>query len=299
MFTSRERSLGKLVVERFRKRRAERINNLMVKEGAYWYDNFITRTSLLEGLSLLIPGLKFGEDVNDFRDLGNSNYRALLRALDKLDDHELQFFKTFINSHFYVCHATNNPAIATKKDMVLFSRRKLIEQDIKFNTYNTAYVDIAGLANDDNVFFSLEIGARPQKTIPGAGGSRFGNTYYKVAYTDPSFDFSSLYLFDQALMDIPQCKISDISEEAKAILNSRKYTRKSICFYGRKSLPALALSIISATRLLPERDRLVLLGCRTEKEKNELLRYLFRIEIRVPRLVGIKHGGYYRFARKK
>lgn len=299
MLTHQERSLGKLVIERFRKRRSERINNLMVKEGAYWYDNFITRTSLLEGLSLLIPGLKFGKKVYDYQDLGNENYRALLRSIGKLDDHELLFFKTFIASHFYVCHATNNPAIATKKDMVLFSRRKLIEQGVKFNTYNTAYVDIAGLANDDNVFFSLEIGAWPQKASAVGGGSRFGNTYYKVAYIDPSFDFSSLYLFDQALMDIPHCKISDISEEAKRILTSRQYTRKSICFYGRKSLPALALSIISATRLLPERDRLVLLGARTEKEKNELLHYLFRIEIRVPRMVGIKHGGYYRFARKK
>lgn len=177
----------------------------------------------------------------------------------------------------------------------MFSRRKLKENRIKFNTDNTSDDDIAGLANDDNVFFSLEIGTPPQKIPIGDKGSRFGRVIYKIPLTNNIFNSASLYLFDQLARDIPDCRIACVSEEAKTILNTRKYSRKSICFYGRKSIPALALSIIAAAGLLSDMDREILLKAITDKEKNDLIRFLFRIEIRVPRLVGVNFGGYYRF----
>ncbi len=299
MPTPKEHHYGKMVVDRFREKRANRVNNEMIKKGLLWYENSVPNTPILERLAHIIPEIKVGEGISNFRDLGNENYRTLLRSLGKLDDSEQLFFKTFINSNFQACHATVVEDYDDKdgKDMVLFSRKKLIENNIVFNTQNSPEVDIISLANDDNVFFSLEIGTMPQKIASG-GGSRFGIDYYKVSYSESAFDYSSLYLFDQLTMQIPSCRITGISNEAQKILNTREYTRRSICFYGRKSLPGLVLSIIAVTRLLPEKDRQVVLGARTEKEKNNLLRYLFRIEIRVPRIVGIKYGDY-KFFRKR
>lgn len=296
MLTNQERIIGKLVVDRFRERRAERVNTEMVQRGSLWFDNFITNTPILYYFSVLIPNLRFGTGVSDFKDLSNNNYRAILQSIGRLNHDEKLFFSAFLTSVFYVSHATNSQEVINKsQDLVLFSRRKLIESGIKFNTDNTTGDDITGLANDDNVFFSLEIGIPPQKIPIGGKGSRFGKTIYKVPLTNQAFSSASLYLFDQLEMDIPDCRIAGISEEAKKILSSRGYTRKSICFYGGKSIPALALSIIAAARLLSENDRFILLSARTDKEKNDLVRYLFRVEIRVPRLVGIKCGSYYRF----
>ncbi|EAM2857714.1 hypothetical protein AIR33_23625 [Salmonella enterica] len=296
MLTSQEHKIGKLVVNRFRERRAEKINTEMVQRGSLWFDNFITNTTILDIFSVLIPNLRFGTGIRDFKDFTNKNYRAILQSIGKLNHEEQLFFSAFLTSNFYACHATNSQeVINSSHDLVLFSRKKLIEDGIKFNTENTTKEDISGLANDDNIFFSLEIGIPPQKMPIGGKGSRFGNNIYKIPLTNNSFDFSSLYLFDQLEMDIPNCRISGISEEAKKILSTRRYSRKSICFYGRKSIPALALSTIAAARLLSENDRSILLSARTDKEKNDLLRYLFRVEIRVPRIVGIKYGSYYRF----
>lgn len=165
------------------------------------------------------------------------------------------FFSAFLTSNFYVSHATNSQEVISKSNgLVLFSRKKLIESGTEFNTDNTTSDDILGLANDDNVFFSLEIGIPPQKTPINSKGSRFGKTIYKVPLKNQAFNSASLYLFDQFKMDIPNCKIAGISEEAKKILSTRGYSRKSICFYSRKSIPALALSIIAAGRLLSEND---------------------------------------------
>lgn len=296
MLTNQDNKIGKLVVDRFRERRAERVNTEMVQRGSLWFDNFITNTPILDYFSVLIPNLRFGTGISDFKDFSNNNYRAISQSIGKLSNDEKLFFSEFLTSSFYVCHATNSQeVINVNNDLVLFSRKKLIESRIKFNMDNTAEEDISGLANDDNVFFSLEIGIPPQKMPIDGKGSRFGNNIYKIPLTNQSFDFSSLYLFDQLEMDIPNCRIAGISEEAKKILSSRTYSRKSICFYGKKSIPALTLSIIAAARLLSENDRSILLGARTDKEKNDLLRYLFRVEIRVPRLVGVKYGSYYRF----
>ncbi len=296
MLTNQERMMGKLVVDRFRERRAERINTEMVQKGSLWFDNFITNNSLLDYFSVLMPRLRFGTGISNFKDFSNENYRILLESIGQLQHDESLFFNAFSTSDFYVAHATNSQEVINdSNDLVLFSRRKLIESKIKFNTNNTTNDDITGLANDDNVFFSLEIGIPPQKMPIGGHGSRFGKNIYKIPLTNQAFYFSSLYLLDQLEMEIPDCRILGISEEAKRILSVRKYTRKSICFYGGKSIPALALSIIAAARLLSKNDSSILLRARTDKEKNDLIRYLFRVEIRVPRLVGIKYGSYYRF----
>lgn len=97
-------------------------------------------------------------------------------------------------------------------------------------------------------------------------------------------------------MVIPDCRLEGISAEAKSILGKRKYIIKSICFYGRKSIPSLALSIIAAARLLSENDRCIFLRARSEREFNNLIRYLFRVEGRTPRMVRIKSDNYYRFS---
>ncbi|MCS2173061.1 hypothetical protein MUU46_22530 [Scandinavium sp. TWS1a] len=296
MLSFRNHNFGESFISRSRELRARSVNNKMVQGGTLWFNNFVTTHSTLCSFALLIPGLKFGDSISDFTELANNNYRALQVAAQRLTDQEILFFDHFTRSDFYAAHATNSKAVINdNNDLVLFSRKKLIEDKIIFPTGNTSSDDIVGLANDDNVFFSLEVGAPPQKSPAEGIGSRFGNTIYKIPYKNPAFEHSSLVLFDQLEMVVPECHLNGISIEAKQILNSRNYTMRSICFYGRKSIPALALSIILAARLLPEDDRNILLKIQSEREINNLLGYLFRIEIRVPRLFGVNFGEYFKF----
>ncbi|WP_157798834.1 hypothetical protein [Serratia marcescens] len=148
--------------------------------------------------------------------ISNNNYRVILQSVGGLNHDDKLFFSAFLTSSFYASHATNSQEVINKdNDLVLFSRRKLMENGIKFNTDNTTDSDIVGLANDDNVFFSLEIGIPPQKIPIGGKGSRFGKTIYKIPLANQAFNFASLYLFDQLEMDIPDCRITGLSEEAK------------------------------------------------------------------------------------
>ncbi|MNJ06946.1 hypothetical protein D3C77_10390 [compost metagenome] len=296
VLSDKERWAGEWLKEKFRRNRAKKINNAMIKEGALWYQNFITNHSALDFLAVLIPGVRFGNGLSDFSDLANNNYGSLLKALGPLDCEESLFFDAFMRSSFYACHSTNSPAVVNAQgDLVLYSRRKLIEGNVALAVEHTCHSDIVGLANDDNVFFSLECGVSPKKSVVNGKGSRFGSTVYKVAFQHPVFSSASMVLFDQLIMNVPPCRLPGISEEAKTLIKGRAYTRRSICFYGRKSLPALALSVISVARLLAEKDRMILLGFRSEGDLNELVRNLFRVEIRVPRMVGIRGGEYYKF----
>ncbi|MDD2059023.1 hypothetical protein N5D52_20940 [Pseudomonas sp. GD03860] len=296
MLSDKEHQAGDLLKQRFRRNRAQRINAAMLRQGSLWYDNFLTNNSLLDYFAVVLPGVRFGQGLTDFKDLANHNYRSILQALGTLEREESAFFDVFIQSGFYACHSTNSEHVVNgQHDLVLHSRRKLIEDKVIFPKRNTDSCDLFGLANDDNVFFSLEVGLPPRKNPLSGAGSRFGRTVYKVPFQHPVFSSSSLVLLDQLEMDIPTCRIKGISDQAKTILNGRSYTRRSICFYGSKSLPALALSVISVARLLAEKDRMVLLGFRSEGDLNELVRNLFRVEIRVPRMVGIRFGDYYKF----
>lgn len=114
MLTNQERKIGELVIDRFRERRAERINSEMVQKGSFWFDNFITNTPILEYFSVLIPNLRFGIGVSDFKDFLNNNYRALLRSIGSLNNDEKLFYSSFLTSIFYASHATNSPAVVKK-----------------------------------------------------------------------------------------------------------------------------------------------------------------------------------------
>ncbi len=48
-------------------------------------------------------------------------------------------------------------------------------------------------------------------------------------------------------------------------------------------------------RKLPEKDKKIILKASSDKEFNDILRSFFRIEIRVPKMVGIRFGQYFRF----
>ncbi len=296
MLSDKETLAGDLLKQRFRRKRAERINDAMVQQGALWYENFITNHSLLDILAVLIPGVRFGNGVSSFKDLAHHNYRSLLHALGTLEKEEVSFFDAFVQSSFYACHATNSPDVVNgQNDLILYSRRQLIENKVAFPGENTHRSDRLGLANDDNVFFSLEIGLSPKKNPLEGAGSRFGSSVYKIPLQHPVFSSSSMVLFDQLEMDVPNCYIPGLSWEANRLMERRSYTRRSICFYGRQSLPALALSIISLARLLAENDRMALLSFRSQSDLNDVIRYLFRVEIRVPRMMGLRFGSYHKF----
>lgn len=96
MLTEQKRTIGKLVIKRFRERRAERINNKMVKNGVLWFDIFITNNSLLGYLSVLIPGVKIGNNTSKFNWLVNQNHWTLAKSIGRLEYDESLFFNVFI-----------------------------------------------------------------------------------------------------------------------------------------------------------------------------------------------------------
>ncbi|WP_340609842.1 hypothetical protein [Xenorhabdus bharatensis] len=253
-----------------------RVNNKMLKKGGVWNNNFS-----LPGLSKInIKNLK--EKVK----------------VDSLTIDEKDFYQRFLDAKFYAVHATNSPKVIDKEsNLTLFSRNKLIEKGISFPKKNTTLVDRTWIANDDNVFFSLEVGFAPSKNPRENKGSRFGNTIYKIPFIAPVFDCASMVLFDQIELENPRCHINGLSSQAKSLLERRfKPNPNDICFYDRKDiLNSIALSIIEITRRFKEKDKKIILGASSDKEFNDILRSFFRIEIRVPNTVMIAHEKYFRF----
>jgi insecticidal toxin complex protein TccC len=216
------------------------------------------------------------------------NGRSIAEEVGDLDSEEKAFLEVFSAKDFYVTHATERKVSSKSGDLILFSRKRLVEKGTVFPEDHSMEEDIEELGNDDYVFFSLEVGEKSKKKE-----SRFGGLFYRVNYSHPIFDFSSMSLLDQLNMQIPQPSIVGLSNDARATLRARKYTRLNILFHGREdSMKGLACSIIEVARMLPERDKQIILCARSDDEVNRVINWIFRPEIRVPGIFAVREGSY-------
>lgn len=96
--------------------------------------------------------------------LSKTNLRNLRNELGALTPDEKQFLNNYFESSLYATHSTGAPVKRDDGSVGLFSRQKLIDRNIIFNTENSPQEDIKILGNDDFVFFCPGSGWRAKKT---------------------------------------------------------------------------------------------------------------------------------------
>lgn len=266
---------GKNLLHNTRNRWASQANDRMFRTGTLW--------------SCDVNKINGTERFRDLNENSLRNYHALRIALGKLSPQEQNFFNILSNAPFYVVHCSASPEVVNKeKNLILYSRKTLLEKSIGFDLENTMEEDIEIIGNDNYVFFSLEVG-----TVLMKPSSRFGKVFYKFPYSHPVCRNSSLVLVDQAAKYLPGCHIPELSNEARKILEGRHLRRLSIIFNGKMmSLLGLIYSIILTNRILPEADQEIVLSSRTDAQLSNVVNTFFRPEIRIPKMVGIKNTEY-------
>ncbi|MDR5759979.1 hypothetical protein [Caballeronia sp. LZ035] len=211
------------------------------------------------------------------------NVDDIIASNGVLDGQEESFAENFFGMPFYATHATHARVLSPGGDLVLYSRKRLMEKEIAFLDDNSTDMDVNGLGNDDYVFFSLEVGEKPAKDW-----SRFGNRMYRVKYDHPAFAYASMSLLDQLELEPPSPEALNLSEEASDILFGRSFERPDVMFHGRdRSIVGLLHSIIHAARKLPPEDRQIILNARAEPDIDKIINYVFRPEIRVPGMIAV------------
>lgn len=272
-FDSKLGHFAEKLISGLRSKTADNVQASMLKNGPKWYWE-----------------LESGEDLT-LKKLSAENIDALRSDVNaaSLKDYEKAFIKSLIDEPLYITHAAPSDADIKRPDgtVSLFSRRKLEERQIEFNTENTTDHDIAMLANDDHVFFSLEAGDQPQKD-----SSRFGDKLVRFKFDQPKIlSHATLHLVDP-LTAVPPSVGSrfdaiedhmDEEEAADAIdkLESRAFTPGEATFHGRHMKIGLALSIIQTCRnsMPDDMSRELLEG----ESVNRVMNGLFRPTVMVPR----------------
>lgn len=211
------------------------------------------------------------------------NMDDVIASNGALDDQEESFADNFLAMPFYATHATQSKVLSPGGDLVLYSRKRLMEKAIAFSEENSTSLDVNGLGNDDYVFFSLEVGEQSSKDW-----SRFGNRMYRVKYDHPAFAYSSMSLVDQLELEPPLPGALNLSDQANDLLYGRRFNRPDVMFHGQeRSIVGLLHSIIHAARGLPPADRQSILNARSETGINRIINYIFRPEIRVPGMIAV------------
>ncbi|HEJ6984578.1 TPA: hypothetical protein SMF26_004686 [Serratia marcescens] len=293
-------SIARRWLEITRKKRADNSFLRMQGKGSLLRDGFLSDVVSMPGLTG--GGCYFTSNLlfnfpNAFGSERDIKKQALknqdsLRGIE-FNKQEMDFIASFIKQDFYLSHATNANIESESGDINIYSRKMLQDKKITFNESNSAFQDVNGLGNDDYAFFSLEIGPALKKQK-----SRFGNTIYKVTVSNGSFKFASLSLVDQLIMKYPEPKIPGLSSEGRSQLAGRpSLKREEVFFHGMDdSILSLARHIVLSTRVLSElSDRDVILNERNPDGLDRIMNYLFRPEVRIPKMVGIKKGEYYKY----
>ncbi|NDO82766.1 hypothetical protein CJP72_18915 [Citrobacter sp. NCU1] len=293
-------SIARRWLEISRKKRADNSFLRMQKKGSLLRDGFLSEAASMSGLaggifyltSSLIFNLPnvFGSE-RSIKGQALHNQNSLRTS--KFDKQEMNFIANFIKQDFYLSHATNANIENANGDINIYSRKMLQDKKIAFNESNSDFEDVNGLGNDDYAFFSLEIGPALKKQK-----SRFGNTIYKSSVSNGAFKFASLSLIDQLTMVFPEPKIPGLSYEGKVQLAGRpSLKREEVFFHGLDdSILSLANHIVLSTRVLSRQsDRDVILNERNPDKLDRIMNYLFRPEVRVPRMAGIKNGEYFKY----
>ncbi|VDZ64735.1 hypothetical protein [Serratia odorifera] len=283
-----------------RKQRADNSLLRMQKKGAYFRDGILADAASMPGVTAAFmciissPFLQltslFGSEVNT-KKLAAQNENKLQKV--EFNALEENFINNFIQQEFYLCHATNADIENKSGDINIYSRKLLKDKKIIFNEDNSAHPDIHGLGNDDYAFFSLEIGPTLKKQT-----SRFGNTIYKSSASNSIFKHASLSLVDQLVLDFPEPKIPGLSALGKKELSGRpEFKNTEIFFNGMKSsISSLSRHIALATRYLSQQSDIdLILNERNPEKLERIMNYLFRPEVRVPKMAGIKKGDYFKY----
>jgi insecticidal toxin complex protein TccC len=293
-------SIARRWLEISRKKRADNSFLRMQNNGSLLRDGFLSEAASMPGFSgvafYLTSSLlfKFPNAFGSERDIKGQalQNQNSLRA-SEFNTQEVDFIKNFIKEDFYLAHATNANIESENGNINFYSRKMLQDKKIIFNESNSDLDDVYGLGNDDYAFFSLEIGPALKKQK-----SRFGNTVYKVSASNGAFKFASLSLVDQLTMELPEPKIPRLSSEGSVQLAGRpSLKREEVFFHGLDdSILSLARHIALSTRVLSKQsDRDVILNERNPDKLDRITNYLFRPEVRVPRMAGIKNGGYFKY----
>ncbi len=242
---------------------AEKPYQRMVETGSLWKDHG------LEGQA-------------DIKVISKNNIRGLYQSLGVLSQDESDFLSRFLESKMFATHTTSAPVENEKGIVSLFSREKLIDRGILFNTKNSPEEDISILGNDDFVFFSLEVGETPKKP-----SSRFGGEMFRFDFSKPSFtDASWLSLAEMRFSSTPHLSrhVQGLTDEEYGKLSKRELPRFGSVFHGTDMKTGIALSLIKDFRNnLSDASRGKLLTWSTDDELNRLVNGMYRPEIKVPR----------------
>ena len=293
-------SIARRWLEISRKKRADNSFLRMQNNGSLLRNGFLSEAASMPGLSGAVFYLtssllfKFPNAFGSERDIKGQalQNQNSLRAIE-FNEQENDFIENFIKEDFYLAHATNASIESENGDINIHSRKMLQDKKIVFNESNSDFEDVNGVGNDDYAFFSLEIGPALKKQR-----SRFGNTVYKVSASNGAFKFASLSLVDQLTLDFPEPKIPGLSSEGNVQLAGRPSLKiEEVFFHGMDdSILSLARHIALSTRVLSKQsDRDVILNERNPDNLDRIMNYLFRPEVRVPRMAGVKNGGYFRY----
>ncbi|MFV3287035.1 RHS repeat-associated core domain-containing protein [Pseudomonas sp. NY15356] len=227
-----------------------------------------------------------GEE-HDIKALALNNHHVLQDM--EFNALELGFIEAFAAQTFYAVHATD-AELDGADGLHIYSRRYLQDQRIPFNESHSDALDVEGLANDDYVFFSLEIGSEPSKSV-----SRFGKTFYRIPLEHDAFTYASISIVDQIELEYPVPRIPWISESSRVELRLRSLPQRTETFYhGRfMSIMSLGRQIALATRWMTSlKNKVAILNERVPEKLNVIMNQLFRPEVRVPREVKVGTGQY-------
>ncbi|UAN45227.1 hypothetical protein KGP17_23030 [Serratia sp. JSRIV001] len=224
----------------------------------------------------------------DFQMISRYNFADSFMKTKQLSKGEKSFLDFFMRQDFYLVHATKIRIEDSHENICLKSRTRLLKDNVKYLSNSES--DIDSLKNEDYVFFSLEAGEPIWKSC-----SRFGNLYYKIKFNHESLKYASMTLLDQLLMEWVNVHIEGISSNGKQILQSGRQSLSifDVMFHGRDaSIYGLAYNIISASRLLSDEDRTLILTTSDTQQLNNIINSFFRPEIRVSGAVNISRGKY-------
>jgi len=213
--------------------------------------------------------------------LSRNNLKTLYNELGVLSAQESKFLTEFFNVPLYATHSTAAPIKREDGNIALFSRQKLIDRSIIFNTDNSPQEDIKLLGNDDFVFFALEAGVEPKKP-----SSRFGGTTFRFGFDASAFkDSAWLSLVEMRFAQTPNLDrhIDGLSGDEYARISKRKINPFETVFSRGDMSAGIGLSLVQDFRKLSPASNHRMLECTGEVEMNKLVNGFYRPEIKVAR----------------
>ncbi|RMT91117.1 hypothetical protein ALP39_04014 [Pseudomonas marginalis pv. marginalis] len=222
-----------------------------------------------------------GAEKNHIDDLSKSNLSNLRKELGALSAEEKEFLTGFFETPLYATHSTAAPVKRDDDSLALFSRKKLIDRNIIFNTENSPQEDIKLLGNDDFVFFALEAGVVPKKP-----SSRFGGSTFRFEFDAPAFrDSAWLSLVEMRFARTPHLSrhLEGLSSKEYEDLSTRRLQPFETVFSGGDMKAGIGLSIVRDLRNLSPASNKRMLTNVDEEKVNKLVNGLYRPEIKVAR----------------